>query len=330
MNRYLSGTKRFYGMFRSVVELAQGALGSRGNSRLVILTYHRVLPCRDEILQDEPTCDEFKWQMQLLASKFNVVALIDAVDMLRDGTLPNRSVAVTFDDGYRNNFNYALPILQEAGLPATFFVATGFLQNGCMWNDCVIESIRAMKDDRIDLTHFRLGELQLQSVSQKRIAIDKILSTIKYLDFAERGAIVDDLVSQSGINVPQDMMMSADQVSEIARAGCDIGAHTVNHPILARISNSDAKCEIESGKAELEEITGSTIELFAFPNGRPGTDYNQDHVDMLRTAGFKATVTTRPGYADVSSSLQELPRVGAHQADKLRFLSNLISAFSRV
>ena len=135
--------KRMLRVPPAVLRLCRGACASRLSSRLVILTYHRVVAERDEMLPDEPTSEEFDRQMQVLSASFNVVDLGEAVSMLENRELPGGSVAVTFDDGYRNNFEQAMPILQKYGLPATFFVATGFLEDGCMWNDKIIEAIRA-------------------------------------------------------------------------------------------------------------------------------------------------------------------------------------------
>ena len=100
--------------------------------------------------------------MRWIRSWFNVLPLALAVERLRQGDLPARALAITFDDGYADNAEVAAPILERLGLPATFFVTTGFLQGGCMWNDRVIEALRNCAADELDLSELGLGTLDLQ------------------------------------------------------------------------------------------------------------------------------------------------------------------------
>jgi peptidoglycan/xylan/chitin deacetylase (PgdA/CDA1 family) len=124
-------------------------------------------------------------------------------------------------------------------------------------------------------------------------------------------------------------MLTSDMVRTLAGMGFDIGAHTVTHPILARLSSEQANDEIVRGKAELERITGREVSLFAYPNGVPGTDYRAEHVRMVREAGFAAAVTTSSGVATSASSAFELPRFTPWSRTALKFdvlmLRNLVA-----
>src|SRR5262245_19841153 len=102
--------------------------------RLSVLAYHRVLPAPDPLRPSEPTAAEFEQRMRWVKANFNVLPLTEAVGALREGRLPERALSITFDDGYADNHDIELPILARLGLPATFFVATGFLDGGCMFN----------------------------------------------------------------------------------------------------------------------------------------------------------------------------------------------------
>jgi hypothetical protein len=123
---------------------ALGGLLTPGGSRasLLVLIFHRVLDRRDPLLQGEPDAHEFATQLDVIRSVCRVLPLDEAVDRLRSGSLPQRSVCITFDDGYANNRTTAAPLLKERGMPATVFVATGYLNGGRMFNDTVIESVR--------------------------------------------------------------------------------------------------------------------------------------------------------------------------------------------
>ena len=135
------------------------------DSRLVILMYHRVLPEFDPLRPDDITLPVFARCMRTLKRFFNVVPLSEAVDGLRKGLLPRRSVAITFDDGYADNVTSAAPVLAELGLPATVFVTSGFLDGGRMWNDTVIESIRRTAGNSIDFDG--IGRLPLGDTADR-------------------------------------------------------------------------------------------------------------------------------------------------------------------
>jgi peptidoglycan/xylan/chitin deacetylase (PgdA/CDA1 family) len=117
--------------------------------------------------------------------------------------------------------------------------------------------------------------------------------------------------------------MSSVQVQELYRAGMQIGAHTVSHPILARLSRDEARSEIADGKKRLEDLLGERISLFAYPNGRPDVDYAQDHVALVHELGFEAAFSTRPGAAAMDADLMQLPRFTPWDRGRLRFGARL-------
>ena len=135
-------------MYRQLLWLMSPA-GRR--ARLSVLIFHRVLPQIDPLFPEEVDAQRFEQICGWLRSWFNVLPLDEAVLRLTDGALPERALAITFDDGYADNHNVALPILQRHGLVATFFIATGFLDGGRMWNDSVIESVRRTAQQEFDL-----------------------------------------------------------------------------------------------------------------------------------------------------------------------------------
>jgi len=155
-------------------------------ARLSILIYHRVLPKADPLSPDQITIDEFDLQIRVLKNYFRVLPLSHAVKQLRDGALPSRCACITFDDGYADNAEYALPVLQKHGLSATFFIATGFLNGGLMWNDAIIEALRRTKEDVLDLSQLCLGTHFLQTVEHRKKLIGFLLQQLKYLEPAER------------------------------------------------------------------------------------------------------------------------------------------------
>src|SRR5262249_16680678 len=146
---------------------------------LLVLIYHRVFPERDSMLASEPSAADFAAHMRLLASTFHPLPLLEAVARLQAGTLPARAVCVTFDDGYANNCEVALPILKEHGVPATVFVAPGFLNGGCMFNDIAIEALRRAPAD-FDLREMGFGHYALSDGASRMHAAQDVLSKAKY------------------------------------------------------------------------------------------------------------------------------------------------------
>lgn len=303
-----------------VMTSLMGAFSPNGHSaRLSILIFHRVLPAQDPLFPDEPDVNRFDEVLRWVTRWFQVLPLDMAVMQLRAGTLPARAAAITFDDGYADNATHALPVLQRHGVSATFFVATSFLDGGRMWNDTVIEAVRGCRAESLDLREVGLGRLCLASVTERRVAIESILGTVKYLAPAQRNQVVAWVERAAGVALPSDLMMRASQVVALRHAGMQVGAHTETHPILASLPDADARAEISGGKSALESILGERVSLFAYPNGKPGKDYFARHAEMVRHAGFDAAVSTAAGAASVSTDPFQLPRFTPWDRTELRY-----------
>ena len=275
---------------------------------LSILIYHRVVPEPDPLVPDQVCASEFDWQLAALNRWFTVLPLREAAARLRDGTLPRRSACVTFDDGYADNVTLALPMLRRHGVPATFFVATGFIDGGTMWNDSVIETVRRVEGDTLDARCAGLDMLSIASLDSRRRAIGTLLAALKYLPVEERQRRVDELAAHASRSIPSDLMMATAQVRHLHASGMEVGAHTVTHPILAELDSERAENEIREGKLRLEAITGNPVTLFAYPNGKPGRDYRREQVRLVEKLGFEAAVSTAWGVAHAASDMFQLPR----------------------
>lgn len=318
-----------------VLKVVASALSPAGpRARLSILIFHRVLSGVDPLFPEVPDTRRFDEILSWVGQWFQVIPLDEAVLRLRAGTLPARASVITFDDGYADNATNALPILLRHGMTATFFVATSFLGGGRMWNDSVIESVRALDGNVLDLNEIGLGSHSLESNGQRRIAIDSLLGSIKHLEPGKRQELVAQVVDRTGVRLPSDLMMNSGQVLDLRNSGMQIGAHTCSHPILQSTSDSQAVSEITTSKHVLESMLDEPVGLFAYPNGKPDVDYAARHVEMVKQAGFLAAVSTSPGVATKSSDVFELPRFGPWDRTRLRYglrmLTNLRSALPRV
>ncbi len=290
-----------------------------GTARLSILIFHRVLPKPDSLFPEIPDADRFEEMMRWVAAWFRVLPLSEAVERLNSGSLPARALAITFDDGYADNAEVAAPILHRHYLPATFFVTSGMLDGGRMWNDTVIESVRSCGNDVLDLGSTGLGCFGLKEEGQRRVAIDAILAAIKRLPYEERAAQVDRIAEVCGARLPADLMMRSEQLRDLTALGMEIGAHTVTHPILRQLDDERALREIADGRDILEQLVGTPISLFAYPNGVPGVDYDARHVEMVRRCGFRAAVSTAWGVSDRGTDRFQLARFTPWDQDRFRF-----------
>jgi peptidoglycan/xylan/chitin deacetylase (PgdA/CDA1 family) len=305
--------------------LASTVSSMPGVGGLLILTFHRVLPEPDPLV-DDPTAQSFSELLDMLASVFRPTTVRDAAARLRTGNLPPRSLCITFDDGYANNFEVALPILQAKGVPATFFVSTGFLGKGCMWNDVVIEAVRGAKR-QMDLRELGLGTHDVGSPAARRRAVDAILNGIKYLEPQERLRSATGVAELCEVAIPTHLMMEPGEVRGLASRGMEIGSHTVSHPILARLEPSVAEAEISQSKHVLEGIIGARVTSFAYPNGRPSLDYDSAHVEMVRKVGFDAAVSTAWGCARPKSDPYQLPRIAPWDNTLLKYAARMLRSY---
>lgn len=288
-------------------------------ARLSIFIFHRVLSQIDPLFPDEPDARRFDEIMGWLSKWFQVLPLDKAVMQLRAGTLPAGSAAITFDDGYADNATNAMPILKRHRLTATFFVATSFLDGGRMWNDTLIEAIRGCQNDSLDLNGAGLGYFKLTSVVDRRLAIESLLGRVKHLQSDQRNETVAQVQRAVPIALPDDLMMTSRQVIQLRDAGMQIGAHTCTHPILAKLPDSEAMAEITSSKMALESLLNEPVSLFAYPNGKPGTDYCGKHALMVQQAGFAAAVSTASGVSSAATDAFQLPRFTPWDRTRLRY-----------
>jgi peptidoglycan/xylan/chitin deacetylase (PgdA/CDA1 family) len=200
-----------------------------------------------------------------------------------------------------------------------------------MFNDTVIEAIRYSRDDELDLHSLGLDRYQVNTPQSKRDAINRILPKVKYLPLNEREEKVAELARMvCDVPLPENLMMTTAQLKLLYAAGMGIGGHTSHHPILANLDNSAVRKEITEGKAFLETTLGEKISLFAYPNGKPDTDYLSQQTSIVRELGFDAAVSTHPGAATQSSDPFQLPRFAPWQQNPGRFVLGALGNLRRL
>ncbi|MBK7081417.1 MAG: polysaccharide deacetylase family protein [Betaproteobacteria bacterium] len=236
------------------------------HSILSVLIFHRILPEPDPLLPYEVT-GQFSAEIETLARHFTILPLREGLARLKSNTLPPTPLCLTFDDGYRDNYTMALPILQAQRISATFFIASGYLDGGRMWNDTLLAIVRGWPDDAIDLRDWGIPAIPMQSLAQRQQAWGLLFRWMRRIGARGRDELLERLVRRVPESLPTDLMMTRQQVRELCEAGMEIGCHTRLHPILARLPDDDARQEIVGSKRELEELTQTEVRYFAYPNG---------------------------------------------------------------
>jgi len=305
-----------------------------GKDKAIILRYHRISdPVIEKSQEDCRTNYEigvdknnFEAQIKYIKEKMHPLPLGELVESLRNKVrIPNNAVAVTFDDGYQDNYENAYPILKKYGVPATFFLAPVFIETGeVFWWDRVYEAIRKTKVKDIPLKQI-LGEFQCgyvdehrtilttEKAEEKRTISQKIVDLMKEIDQKKINDCVEHLESALGVNgddrPKNNLMLTWAQIKEMRKNNMSFGSHTMSHPILTNVPLQSAKIEIEESKRVLEEQLGERIDGFAYPEGKSHT-FNNEIKYLLKELGMKYACSTEPGFIDSRADFYELKRVG--------------------
>jgi peptidoglycan/xylan/chitin deacetylase (PgdA/CDA1 family) len=289
--------------------MTRGVALTRARSRVPILTFHRVNDDDDPFMPSLPTA-VFAGQMAHIARHYRVLTAEDLAARLQGGRVPRNALAITFDDGYRDNLTHAAPILKRLGLPATIFLVTGHIDTPrVLWFDRLAMAFKSATARRVELADGRV--LSLGTVGDRLAALDTALALLKRLSDDERSASVEGLIASLRPNPerPKRLMLSWDEVDALRGLGFSIGAHTVTHPILSRLTPARAWEEIHGSKLAIEKALGEPVRAFAYPNGRPD-DYNETVTRLVHDAGFTCALTTRRGLNDTDTPVLELRRGG--------------------
>jgi len=309
---------------KSINKILSSLVRAERSPVVSILCFHRVLTEPDYLRPGDPTSLVFEKVISGLRRFFDVINLSDIPDYLRSAGM-GHGLVVSFDDGYEDNYSQAAPILRRLSVPATFFVATGTLNRGCMWNDLVIESVRALSAGPFHWDKVEIEAMIIESDAERVLLARRVLSQLKFQPPSLRSDLAEEFAQMSGLSERPEMMMTHDEVAELDKNPLfDIGAHTVLHPILAAVPRDSARREIAEGKMELEAILGRDISLFAYPNGIPGKDFDLDHVRMISELGFEIAVTTSTGGVRKTSFPLLWPRQSIWQDSSLRALSAIL------
>lgn len=255
-----------------------------------VFCYHRIAP--DEGLFPGVPASVFEDHCRLLASHYRVLPFHELVERAQRGEPVGDATSITFDDGYRDNLEVALPILEKHGLPATIFLATSAIGTGSpLWHDRVSYIMRESKQEQLSAV---VGGTQatfyLETPAARESALLAAHRLLKTVPEAEKIAAIETLREAGGVpdygGLARDMI-DWDEARAMTKRGITFGGHTVNHPVLTRVTLDDAKREIADGIDRIEAETGEPVRSFAYPNGT-ADDFNDDIKAFLKDRGLAA------------------------------------------
>jgi len=286
---------------------------------------------------------KFSKQIEYLSRHRNVLPLTNVIELLNEGReIPNGTIAITFDDGYRSFYTLAWPILKPLGIPATVFIATRWINiQEMLWFDKIeyaIEHINDRESIDIQIDGHSL-RYPINSRREKIRTCYKIKELCKSVDNDIRQIIVEELSNLCGnnFNISPDDDYAPLSWNEIIELNADplisFGSHSDGHGILSKLSTEHAKQDVLVSKREIESHLSEPVRFFAYPNGRV-EDFNEETKRILREAGFGCGLSTIPGMNDYDTDKYELRRVSVSNNDDfwgfLARLSGLTALFSRV
>lgn len=299
--------------------------------KAVVLMYHRILtPEQRMSTTSHPGIvvnrDTFSRQMEILKRRFSVLRLEEFARRLEQGIpFENSSCLITFDDGWKDNYTNAFPVLRRLALPAVVFLPVNFVGGKRMFYQERLTSalvktvayVRTNPERRLQVRE-ALVSLRLESIvelthADPRSAVAEAVAQIKGADATLIEATLTRLEHEMGIHHGKaddvDSFMDWQQVEKMSQHGIAFGGHGVEHRLLTDISVAEARDEIETSKKVLRQRLRAQVSSFSYPNG----NWSPAVVDLVRQAGYGLAFTTRSGFVSCGDDRFTVRRMNIHE-----------------
>ncbi len=296
----------------------------------LILGYHRVVDLAHDEYDVCVTPEHFAEQMEAVRKYAHPLRLTELVQLLREGSVPPKSVAVTFDDGYADNLYEAKPVLEKYEVPATVFVCTGYAGKEFWWDE--LERLVISSQAELGALRLQMRENRFQwdqpnaspeaGLESRREFHQALYNFLLALDVEDQSQAMDTIRSWASVssNETTARAMTHEELLQLTKGGLiEIGAHTRYHPMLPRLSLERQSEEIVSSKQDLENLLGRRVDGFAYPNGRATDDAKR----IVREAGFAFACTSLHDVVRPAHDLHELTRFWQKDVGGDKFLRGL-------
>jgi len=279
-------------------------------SKYLILCYHRVgiegVPLFSRL---EPSV--FEAQMRYLREHYRIISLRRLCDELREGNGPGPALAITFDDGYRDLYKYAFPVLQKYQIPATIYLIGECVETSdAPWYDRIFVAVDAARGSSLDVELETPRHFSLSSSAARASAAWEIVCYLRSIPDVVRRQWCSDFEARVKLSPErlQGRMLNWEQVREMDKGGVLFGAHTMSHPVVSRLEAAELESELADSKRLLESRLDKPIHDFAYPFGKL-QDCDIFAERFLEGCGYHSAVTTIAGFNTPASSPYRLRRV---------------------
>ncbi len=286
------------GLTQGLVKL-QSVLKPGKPNTFRVLNYHRVNDFNNPFTIDSVAATDFENQMHFISKGYHVLSLDEIYDHIANNhTLPTQCLAITFDDGYEDNYTFAYPILKKYNLPSTIFLTVDCVDTQTpLWFDQVLFAFKETSTKKFD-SPLNDGVFDINTLEQKFYTAHVMLENLKKLDNDQRKKSLIDVLKELGISSNKTSHNTANlliwpQIMEMSRHNISFGSHTMTHPILANLPDTEMEWELSTSKKTIESKIGKEVCFFAYPNGKE-SDYDEIVIQSVKQAGYKAAMTTAP------------------------------------
>lgn len=285
-------------------------LANRGKA--LVLMYHR-FGAGDAALPAE----EFARQLEYLSAHYRLLPLSElAARMARGEEPPPGAACITIDDGFRDAYEVAFPLLKKFGAPATVYVVTDFLDGRCwVWTDKTRYLLtRTSAPELIFETGDQRVRARLGGRTSRLEAAARVNAALKRLPDEEKEAALLRLADALGVGLPElppdeYAPVSWEQAREMDAAGVEVGSHTVTHPLLTRVEGERLRRELRESRARLEDALGRRVDAFCYPDGA----HDRNVISEAEAAGYRHATTTLHGFNGRGTTLLALRRISTQQ-----------------
>lgn len=286
------------------------------HQRVWILRYHSISENRDQnfryvtpSIAVSPAV--FENHIAFLSRNYRIISLDEVVAWIT-GTisLPPESVVITFDDGYRDNYRYAYPILKKYGATATFYVVTDAIGNAHpLWTSELRNLIHRASRRHLVLSGIGSQHFDLSDEAAKEQTIQTIGRIMRSYDKKASEQILQEMreeLTGEKNGFLHEVMLNWNELREMKRGGMCIGSHTMSHPLLTEIPTEEAAIEIVGSKAKIEEELDAPVVHLSYPNPGKSVHVNEAVKTLVRNAGYLTARKSSKGSVDQGSDLFEL------------------------
>jgi peptidoglycan/xylan/chitin deacetylase (PgdA/CDA1 family) len=260
---------------------------------LTVFTFHRLVEKEDSMFPEFHTVSQFDSIVGVLKKHFTLHRLDLAMQLIKSNPALGPLGVITFDDGYIDNSELALPVLLKNNVKASFFVSTQHLNGGYMFADAIAHAFRNCHST-VDLTEFGLVKYELQSINDRINAHRAVSEALKYLPYVDRESTTTAILQSLGSKAQTHEMMSNSHVQQLASNGMEIGSHTHRHIIFKKEMSDFAREDVLQSKSILEQITQKAVTGFAYPNGKINRDFDPSTEKLIKDCGFDYAASTNP------------------------------------